>query len=187
MALDFVPRPTSPVGERHAQIELTSIGRLKPNPRNPRCHSAGQLKAIQNSIRELGFIGAIITDEDYNVLAGHGRLEAARQLGLRKVPVIRYTHLSPARKRALILADNKLGERSGWDREALTVCLSEADDMLRLEGLDFSLTGFEVPELDGLLAAQSPEAAECDNAESLRPAAHVEWRCRRGETPVAHE
>jgi ParB-like chromosome segregation protein Spo0J len=178
MAPAAVSRSTCEGEDAHPQIERTSIGKLKPNPNNPRRHSTSQLKALQKSIRELGFIGAIVTDEAYNVLAGHGRLEAAKQLGLRKVPVIRYSHLSPAKKRALILADNKLGERSGWDREALTACLSEADELLRLEGLDFSLTGFEVPELDALLADFEPSPVHAEDDLPVVPRRPV---TRRGD------
>ena len=95
-------------------LEWLAPGRLIPNPHNARTHSKKQLRAIAASIAKLGFNAPIIVDEANVVLAGHGRLEAAKLLGLNEVPVLRRLGLSPAQKRAYMIADNKLTERAGW-------------------------------------------------------------------------
>ena len=135
-------------------LEWLAPGRLIPNPRNARTHSKKQLRAIAASIAKLGFNAPIIVDEANVVLAGHGRLEAAKLLGLNEVPVLRRLGLSPAQKRAYMIADNKLTERAGWNCSELVVELSDLADALMIEGLDFdlSITGFEPAEIDLLKA-----------------------------------
>ena len=135
-------------------LEWLAPGRLTPNPRNARTHSKRQLRAIAESIAKLGFNAPIVVDEADVVLAGHGRLEAAKLLGLKEVPVLRRVGLSPAQKRAYMIADNKLTERAGWNRPELVVELSDLADALAVEGLDFdlSITGFEPAEIDLLKA-----------------------------------
>jgi DNA modification methylase len=107
------------------------------------------------SITQFGFINPVIADSDNIVLAGDGRLEAADLNGLTHVPIIRFHHLSMAQKRAYVIADNKIAEQAGWDRELLAVELGELVDLLPAEGMDVSLTGFEAAETDLLLADMS--------------------------------
>jgi len=142
------------------KAEDVSIESLKPYARNSRVHSRKQLRQIANSIKKFGFVNPILTDDNYQIIAGHGRYEAAKQLGMETVPAIRLSHLSPAEVRAYVIADNRLAEKAGWDREILQ---SELQALLEHD-IDIELTGFEAPDLDALLAeareALDPEAAE---------------------------
>ena len=133
-------------------IERVPIGSLRPNPRNPRTHSKKQIRQIGASIRKFGFLNPVIVDEDKTVLAGHGRLEAARLEGLSHVPIVCFDHLTAAQKRAYLIADNKIAEEAGWNREILAIELGELTDLRPAEGFDVSVTGFEAPEIDLLLA-----------------------------------
>ena len=112
------------------------------------------------------------------VLAGHGRLEAARLEGLTHVPVVRFGHLTAAQKRSYVIADNKLAEQAGWDREILAIELGELIDLMPAEGFDVSLTGFEAPEIDLLLADM---AASRPEAEDILPALPRNPTTRRGD------
>jgi DNA modification methylase len=142
-------------------IELVPAGDVRPNPRNARTHSPKQIKLIAASIEKFGFLSPILVDDENMVLAGHGRLEAARLIGLERVPVVRFTHLTLAQKRAYVLADNKLAELAGWDRDILALELLELSELMPAEGLDVTLTGFAAAEIDGLLAdATMPQAPE---------------------------
>jgi DNA modification methylase len=123
---------------------------LKANSRNARTHSKKQVAAIAESIKAFGFTNPILIDDDGVILAGHGRFAAAKVLGLDQVPAIRLSELSEPQKRAYVLADNKLAERAGWDRELLTVELGELAIMLPDVGLSVELTGFEIGEIDAL-------------------------------------
>jgi hypothetical protein len=123
---------------------------LKANPRNARTHSKKQIRQIGRSITEFGFAVPILADDDLTVIAGHGRLEAAKFLGLSIVPVIQLTGLSEAKRRALMLADNRIAGNGGWDRERLAIEIPDLVRLLEAEGLDISLTGFEIPEIDQL-------------------------------------
>jgi DNA modification methylase len=145
-----------PALEGSPQIQWVPIWTLRPNPRNARTHSKKQLRLIAESIRAFGFINPVIVDSDNTVLAGHGRLEAARLAGLTHVPVIRFDHLTPAQKRAYLIADNKIAEKAGWDFELLAPELGELIDLLPTEGLDVCLTGFEPAEIDLLFADRAP-------------------------------
>lgn len=98
-------------------IDYRAIGDLIPYARNARTHSEAQVALIAGSIREYGFTNPVLVDGENGIIAGHGRVMAARKLGLAKVPVIELAHLTEAQKRAYILADNKLAEQAGWDRE----------------------------------------------------------------------
>src|SRR6476620_9331633 len=133
------------------EIQFVSIETLSPNPRNARTHSKKQLKKIAASIRSCGFIGAIIVDETGTILAGHGRWLAAQMVGLAEVPTVRIDHLSPARKRAYVLADNRIAEQAGWDREILAIEFGELGELLPSEGLHISLTGFDAGEIDAVI------------------------------------
>src|SRR3984893_4349306 len=138
------------------QVESISIEAVRPNPRNPRTHSKKQIKQIAASIRKLGFLNPVLVDDANMVLAGHGRLEAAKLEGFTGVPVIRFDHLTEVQKRAYLIADNKIAEHAGWDRETLAIELGELTDLLPASGFDVSLTGFEPPEIDLLLADMAP-------------------------------
>jgi DNA modification methylase len=132
-------------------VEPRPIASLKPNPRNARTHSKKQIRRIADSIVAYGFTVPVLIDETSMLLAGHGRLEAARLLGLKKIPAIRLHGLSEAQKRALLLADNKIAENAGWDRERLAIELPELAELLIEENLDISITGFEAAEIDQLV------------------------------------
>jgi hypothetical protein len=116
-------------------IEWIPIGALRPNPRNPRTHSKKQIKQIAASIKKFGFLNPVLVDDANMVLAGHGRLEAAKLENLTHVPIIRFDHLTEVQKRAYLIADNKIAEQAGWDRETLAIEFGELIDLLPAEGL----------------------------------------------------
>lgn len=99
---------------RNLTITNLAVDEIRPNPRNPRTHSAKQVRQIAASIREFGFTSPILIDEANEIIAGHGRLEAARSVGLIEVPCICLTGLTSAQKQALVIADNKLALNAGW-------------------------------------------------------------------------
>jgi len=140
-----MPPPTI----RDLRVEYRPVNALTAYAGNARTHSAKQLRQIAESIKAFGWTNPILIDEGGGVIAGHGRLEAARQLGLESVPVICLADMTEAQKRAYIIADNKLAENAGWDNDLLRV------ELVAIEALkpDFSLPtiGFETPELDLLL------------------------------------
>ena len=105
------------------KLKITDLppGSLKPYDRNARTHSPKQIAQIAASIKAFGFNNPVLVDKDNVIIAGHGRVEAAKQLGLETVPVLRLEHLSEEQKRAYILADNRLAEKAGWDREILKI------------------------------------------------------------------
>jgi len=130
------------------EIVWVSPDEIKTNPRNARTHSKKQIRQIADSILTFGFVVPLVVDETNITLLGHGRLAAATDLGLKKVPVIVLEGLSESRKRALLLADNKITENAGWDRKRLSVELPELAELLIEEGLDISITGFAPVEID---------------------------------------
>ncbi len=130
------------------RVERWPVPSLIPYARNARTHSDAQVAQIAASMREFGFTNPILVDEERGIIAGHGRLLAARKLGLFNVPVLVARGWSEAKKRAYILADNKLALNAGWDEELLRIELSD----LRGMGADLSLTGFSDDELASLLA-----------------------------------
>jgi ParB-like chromosome segregation protein Spo0J len=136
------------------RIERWSLDRLIPFARNPRTHSEAQVAQIAASITEFGFLNPILVDTNAGILAGHGRLLAARKLQLTEVPVIVLDHLTDAQKRAYIIADNQLALNAGWDEDLLRLELAALQD----EDFNVGLIGFEDQELARLLAAQ--DAAE---------------------------
>src|SRR5229473_4724655 len=136
------------------QIEQWPIDNLIPYGRNPRTHSDAQVGQIAASIRAFGFNNPILVDTQAGIIAGHGRLLAARKLQLCEVPVIVLDHLTESQKNAYILADNQLALNAGWDEELLQMELA----VLQEEEFDVSVLGFEDEELARLLAAQ--DAAE---------------------------
>lgn len=134
-------------GGQQLAIEHRAIGDLIPYARNARTHDAGQVALIAGSIREFGFTNPVLVDGENGIIAGHGRVMAARQLGLTQVPVIELSHLSETQKRAYVLADNKLGERAGWDVQMLAL---EVGDLQSL-GIDMIDLGFTSRDLNDLL------------------------------------
>src|SRR5436190_12797706 len=131
-------------------ISWIAIEELTPNGRNARTHSRKQVRQIADSITAFGFVVPILIDDDGIIIAGHGRFAAAKLLDLKEVPVIKVTGLSEAKRRALALADNRIAESAGWDRERLAVELPELAEILTVEGLDISITGFSPVEIDQL-------------------------------------
>src|SRR5438105_11329352 len=103
------------------KIEMHSIQALKPYERNARTHSKKQIRQIAESIRRFGFCNPVLIDDESRILAGHGRKRAAELLGLGEVPCVRLSHLSAAETRAYVLADNRLAEKAGWDKEILVI------------------------------------------------------------------
>ena len=136
---------------RELKVEPRLIASLKPNPRNARTHSKKQICQIAESIRVFGFTNPVLIDQDGAILAGHGRVAAARQLGWTEVPTIELSAMSEAQKRAYVLADNKLALNAGWDEELLALELGELAS-LELD-FDLTLTGFEMAEIDLLIGS----------------------------------
>jgi DNA modification methylase len=132
------------------------IGDLIPYARNARTHDAAQVALIAGSIREFGFTNPVLVDGANGIIAGHGRVMAARQLGMAAVPVIELGHLTPAQKRAYVLADNKLGERAGWDMEMLALEVAE----LQCLGVEMLDLGFTAGDLNDLLRQSSADPRE---------------------------
>ena len=150
-----VPSNSQTTSSASPRVEWAPIESLRPNPKNARTHSKKQIRQIARSIRQFGFLNPAIVDDANTILAGHGRFEAARLEGLTHVPILRFNHLTEAEKRAYAIADNRLAEQAGWDRQLLSIELGELIDLLPIEGLDISLTGFEIPEIDLLIASRA--------------------------------
>ena len=143
-------------------VEYRKVEALIPYARNPRTHSEAQIAKIAASIVEYGWTNPVLVDGDSGIIAGHGRLAAARKLGLDQVPVIELAHLTVAQKRALVIADNRLALDAGWDEEMLALELAELSEA----GYELALTGFEHFEIDALLAdAASADEQEQQDAE----------------------
>ncbi|WP_434619947.1 site-specific DNA-methyltransferase [Tabrizicola sp. M-4] len=128
-------------------IDYRAVEALVPYARNARTHSEAQVARLAGSIREYGFTNPVLVDGENGIIAGHGRVMAARQLGLTRVPVIELAHLTEAQKRAYILADNRLAEEAGWDKDLLAI---EVADLAAL-GVDLDGIGFDAREVDALL------------------------------------
>jgi DNA modification methylase len=147
-------------------IEQRQIEALIPYARNARTHSDAQVAQIAASIVEFGWTNPVLVDGDSGIIAGHGRLLAARQLGLAQVPVIELAHLTPAQRRAYVIADNRLAENAGWDEELLRLELAELHDA----EFDLDLLGFTEDELDDLLI--DDQAGLTDEDEVPEPSEH---------------
>ena len=141
-------------------IQMMAVAALKLNAGNARTHSKKQVRQIADSIQAFGFLVPILIDENRLIIAGHGRCQAARLLGIETVPVIEVTGLSETKRRALALADNKIAENAGWDRERLAIELPELSELLVLDGLDVSVTGFAAVEIDQLAVDFDEDARE---------------------------
>ena len=136
------------------KVKITPVRELRPHPNNARTHSRKQVKQIAKSIEKFGFCNPVLVDDAKQIIAGHGRVEAAKLLRLEVVPTCLISHLSEAEKRAYILADNKLAENAGWDRELLAI---ELQGLIELD-VDIELTGFETAEID-LVLEEAREAS----------------------------
>jgi hypothetical protein len=147
-------------------VPLLPIADLQPYSRNARTHSAKQLRQIANSIEQFGFTNPVLIDRDGGIIAGHGRVEAARLLGWSEVPTIRLSHLSPAQKRAYVIADNRIAQLAGWDEQILAI---ELQDLAKIDiELDVAITGFATVEIDGLVEKTQSRCDEsADEAEPL--------------------
>jgi ParB-like chromosome segregation protein Spo0J len=149
------------------EIKLVSVGKLHRNKRNCRTHSKKQISQIANSIRRFGWTYPILTDENNIILAGHGRYDAALQLGLREVPIIELSGLKDAEKRALALADNQIASKAGWNRQLLAEELGDLATLLPECDLSLEITGFEAAEIDSLLGdLVDPERDPADEVPS---------------------
>jgi DNA modification methylase len=126
---------------------------LIPYVNNSRTHSEAQVLQIASSIKEFGFTNPILTDGDNGIIAGHGRLMAAKKIGMEEVPTIELSHLSEAQKKAYIIADNKLALNSGWDEAMLAIEFAELEDF----GFDLELTGFSLEEIAAFEVEEIPE------------------------------
>jgi len=151
------------------RFEKVNIDKLVPYARNARTHSKEQILQLRASLREFGFVNPVIVDKDLNIIAGHGRIMAAKEEGIAEVPCVFVEHLTDAQKKAYILADNRLALNAGWDAEMLSVELAE------LQGADFDITmlGFDDKELDKLLGANAEDVKDDDfdvEAELEKPA-----------------
>lgn len=135
------------------KVQYEKVADLEPYHRNARSHSDQQINQIAESIERYGFNNPILLDGGNGVVAGHGRLLAAIQLGLAEVPVVRLQHLTDAQKRAYIVADNKLALNASWDEEMLS---AELIDLSDLDEIDLSTLGFDQIELDALLGVVQP-------------------------------
>ena len=141
------------------KLEQVPIDKLVPYARNARTHSKEQIAQLRASLREFGFVSPAVIDADYNILVGHGRIEAARAEGHETVPCVFAENLTESQKRAYILADNQLALNAGWDEEMLSVELADLQD----QSFDLSLLGFGTDELEELLDGGADKDVEGDN------------------------
>jgi DNA modification methylase len=146
-------------------VEPVMLDQLRPYPGNPRTHSKQQIRQIAASIERFGFTSPLLVSDDLEVIAGAGRLLAARELGMKEVPVIRLSHLNATERRAYVIADNQLALKAGWDQELLAI------EIQALVDLDFEveLLGFEVPEIDMILEDQADSAPTKSSKEDAVP------------------
>ena len=140
-------------------FQLVPTDKLIPYVNNARTHSKEQITKLRSSLREFGFINPVIIDRDFNVIAGHGRIEAAKAEGITEVPCVYVDHLTEAQKKAYILADNRMALDAGWDEELLAVELSELQDL----GYDLAMTGFDEKELADLFSDKTDSDAKDDD------------------------
>lgn len=143
------------------RIELWPVSRLMPYKRNARTHSQEQIAQIAASISEFGFLNPILVDSNEGIIAGHGRLAAAKELGLIEVPVVVFDHLTEPQRRAYVIADNQLALQAGWDEELLTDEL----DALQFDGFDLDLLGFDADQLAKLLGDDEQDDEEEEEEE----------------------
>ena len=146
------------MGKMTSEMQLVPIGKLIPYVNNARTHSKEQITKLRSSLREFGFVNPVIIDREFNVIAGHGRILAAKEENIEQVPCVFVDHLTEAQKKAYILADNRFALDAGWDEDMLRV------EMEALQGMDFdiSLTGFDEAEIADLLSLDDGETQEDD-------------------------
>ena len=155
------------------EMQLVPIDKLVPYQNNARTHSPEQIAKLRSSLREFGFVNPVIIDKDYGVIAGHGRIEAAREEGIKEVPCVFADHLTEAQKKAYIIADNRMAMDAGWDEELLRVEIEALQEM----DFDPMLTGFDEAELAELFGPENPDEVEDDDFDltaALEKAAFVE-------------
>lgn len=154
------------------EMQLISIDKLVPYVNNARTHSAEQIIKLRSSLREFGFVNPIIIDRDFNVIAGHGRLMAAKEEGINEVPCVFADFLTDAQKKAYILADNRMAMDAGWDEELLKIEMEELQNL----GYDLGYTGFDEKELADLFGIDDKEVKddEFDLTAALEKASFVE-------------
>ena len=155
------------------EMQLVPIAKLVPYVNNARTHSPEQINKLRSSLREFGFINPVIIDRDFGVIAGHGRILAAKEEGITEVPCVFADHLTEAQKKAYIIADNRMAMDAGWDEELLRV------EIEALQGMDFDplLTGFDEKELADLFGTESDSEAKDDDFDltaALEKASFVE-------------
>ena len=149
-----------------SEMQLVSIAKLVPYQNNARTHSPAQIQKLRSSLREFGFVNPVIIDRDYNVIAGHGRIAAAREEGITEVPCVFVDYLTEAQKKAYILADNRMAMDAGWDEDLLRVELEALEEM----GFDLGITGFDEKELAELFPAEEAKEDDFDvDAELQKP------------------
>ena len=154
------------------EMTLVSIDKLIPYINNARTHSPEQINKLRSSLREFGFINPVIVDKDYNIIAGHGRVIAAKAENFTEVPCVLVDHLTEAQKKAYIIADNRMALDAGWDEELLRVEI----EALQAEAFDVSLTGFDDKEIADLFKGEESEVKDDDYdlSAALEKAAFVE-------------
>ena len=146
------------MGKTTSEMQLVPIGKLIPYVNNARTHSKEQITKLRSSLREFGFVNPVIIDREFNVIAGHGRILAAKEENIEQVPCVFVDYLTEAQKKAYILADNRFALDAGWDEDMLRVEMEALQDM----DFDISLTGFDEAEIADLFAADDNEAQEDD-------------------------
>ena len=153
-------------------MQLISVDKLVPYVNNARTHSAEQILKLRSSLREFGFVNPIIIDREFNVIAGHGRLMAAKEEGIEEVPCVFVDYLTDAQKKAYILADNRMAMDAGWDEELLKIEMEELQNL----GYDLEFTGFDEKELADLFGVDDKEVKEdeFDLTAALEKASFVE-------------
>lgn len=161
-------------------IEHRPLASLRPWTRNARTHSRKQVRQIADSIEAFGFTNPVLVDEAGSILAGHGRVEAAKLLGLATVPCVRIEHMSLEQKRAYVLADNKLALNAGWDEDLLAKELGELSDLPDLD-FDISVTGFSIPEIDSMVDGLEPQEDGEPEADVLPPLVEGDPFCQEGD------
>ncbi|MDD4370413.1 MAG: site-specific DNA-methyltransferase [Anaerostipes sp.] len=140
------------------EMQLVAVSKLVPYVNNARTHNAQQITKLRSSLREFGFINPVIIDREYNVIAGHGRILAAKEEGIEEVPCVFVDYLTPAQKKAYILADNRMAMDAGWDEELLRVEI----EALQAESFYVGLTGFDEKDIAELFAGEDGDAQDDD-------------------------
>lgn len=160
------------MGKTTTEMQLVAVSKLIPYVNNARTHSAEQVMKLRSSLREFGFINPVIIDREYNVIAGHGRIMAAKEEGITEVPCVFVDYLTEAQKKAYILADNRMAMDAGWDEELLRIEIESLKDM----DFNVGLIGFSEDELVELYGENKQSEVEDDDydlSDALEKAAFV--------------